>query len=176
MSVSKNGSLESFMSENSTQWIWQPSPEWIAGTNVKCLMDRTGAKTYQEFIADSQERLEEFWELITAETGVHWLRPFDKVLDVSRGVEWARWFVGGKLNIADNCVDRHRDSARPAILWEGEDGRSRQVTFPELFAQTNQLANALRGMGLEPGDRVALCTPMVPEIVPILYACFKRAW
>ena len=110
------------------------------------------------------------------ELAVEWFEPYQRVLDASRGVEWARWFIPGKLNIAWNCLDRHADGAardRLAVIWEGEDGGIRTLTFGELRRETDRLANALHGLGLAPGDRVALYMPMVPEVVMILYACFK---
>ncbi len=157
-------------------WIWEPSREFIERTNVYRFMQRLGIATYQEFIRYSQERLEEFWDEMVREAGIEWTEPYSQVLDASRGVEWARWFTGGKLNIAWNCLDRHcggERGGRLAIIWEGEDGAVRTLTFGELRRETNRLANALDGMGLAAGDRVALYMPMVPEVVAILYACFK---
>ena len=161
------------MAEHANKWIWQPTREWIEQTNVYRFMQRLGISRREEFIRFSQEHLEEFWAAIAEEVGIRWFRPYQEVLDTSKGVEWSRWFVGGKLNIADNCVDRYRASNRLAILWEGEDRSPREITFAQLARETNQLTNALRDMGLKPGDRVAMCMPMVPEIVTILYACFK---
>jgi acetyl-CoA synthetase len=161
------------MDTGASKWIWEPTPEWIERTNVYRFLKRLGLNNREEFLRYSTDHLEEFWAAMTREAGIHWFQPFERVLDASRGVEWARWFVGGKINIADNCLDRHKDSQRPAILWEGEDEPAREITFAQLYEQTNRLANALRAMGLRPGDRVAMCMPMVPEIVAILYACFK---
>jgi acetyl-CoA synthetase len=157
-------------------FIWQPSREFIERTNVYRFMQRLGIATYQDFIRYSQEHLEEFWDQMARELGVEWFEPYQQVLDASRGVEWARWFTGGKLNIAWNCLDRHANGAARdhlAVIWEGEDGGIRTLTFGELRRETDRLANALRGMGLAPGDRVALYMPMVHEVVVILYACFK---
>ncbi len=161
------------MQPSENKWIWQPSPEWIEQTNVHRFMQRLSIRSCEEFIRYSQEHLEEFWAAVVEEMGIHWFQPYEKVLDTSRGVEWSCWFTGGKLNLTDNCVDRHRDTGRIAILWEGENGACRQITFGELYADVNRLANALQAMGLNQGDRVALCMPMVPEIITILYACFK---
>ncbi len=161
------------MDRKASKWIWEPSREWIEQTNVYRFMQRLGIASREEFIRFSQEHLEEFWAAMVEEAGIRWFRPYETVLDTSAGVAWSRWFIGGKLNIADNCLDRHRDSDRIAILWEGEDRPPRAITFAELYRETNQLANALRAMGLREGDRVAMCMPMVPEIVSILYACFK---
>ena len=87
--------------------------------------------------------------------------------------EWAQWFTGGRLNIAHNCLDRWADGDRVACLWEGENGATRTVTFREVREEANRVANGLRALGLAAGDRVALCLPMVPEILSILYGCFK---
>jgi acetyl-CoA synthetase len=153
-------------------YIWRPSPEFIERTNVYRFMQRLGIESYQEFIRYSQDRLEEFWGEMVRELGIQWFEPYHQVLDTSRGVEWSRWFIGGKLNIAWNCLDRHA-GGQPAILWEGEDGALRTLSFAELQRETNRLANALRALNLAPGERVALYMPMVPEVVMILYACFK---
>ena len=157
-------------------FIWEPSQEFIERTNVYRFMQRLGITAYQDFIRYSQDHLEQFWDEMAHELGIEWFEPYHQVLDASRGVEWARWFTGGKLNIAWNCLDRHAGGPgrdRPAVIWEGEDGSSRSLTFGELQRETDRLANALRALGLAPGDRVALYMPMVPEVVMILYACFK---
>jgi acetyl-CoA synthetase len=157
-------------------FIWEPSREFIERTNVYRFMQRLGIATCQDFIRYSQDHLEEFWDEMVSELAIEWFEPFERVLDASRGVEWARWFTGGKLNIAWNCLDRHADGAnrdRLAVIGESEDGGVRTLTFAELCHETDRLANALRSLGLAQGDRVALYMPMVPEVVMILYACFK---
>jgi len=159
--------------ERQGKWIWEPSREWIEQTNVFRFMQRLGFSDREEFLRFSVDHLEEFWAEMAVEAGIRWMHPCERVLDTSHGVEWSRWFTSGKLNIADNCLDRYRDSNHIAILAEAEDGPPREITFAQLYTEVNRLANALRTMGLNTGDRVALCMPMVPEIVTILYACFK---
>jgi acetyl-CoA synthetase len=154
-------------------WVWEPSPELIEQANVTRMMKWLGLKTREEFIAYSQEHLEEFWREMVLEAGIEWFQPFTRVLDTSAGIEWSRWFVGGKLNIAHNCVDRHRLSTRDAIVWEGEDGSTRRISFSELHRDVNRLANGLKSLGVNAGDRVALCMPMVPEVAVAMYACLK---
>jgi acetyl-CoA synthetase len=108
------------------------------------------------------------------EMRVDWAVPYGPVMDASRGPEWTRWFCGGRLNIAHNCLDRWAlEPERVACLWEAESGDSGRVTFAELRADANRVANGLQRLGLEPGDRVALSMPMTPAILPILYGCFK---
>jgi len=103
-----------------------------------------------------------------------WFTPWQKVLDWN--VPWAKWFVGGKLNVAYNCVDRHARSARrnkAAIIWEGEPGDSRVLTYGMLEREVNRFANALRSLGVVKGDRVAIYMGMVPELAIAMLACAK---
>jgi acetyl-CoA synthetase len=103
-----------------------------------------------------------------------WFTPWQKVLDWN--VPWAKWFVGGKLNVAYNCVDRHAHSARrnkAAIIWEGEPGDSRVLTYGMLEREVNCFANALRSLGVAKGDRVAIYMGMVPELAIAMLACAK---
>ncbi len=103
-----------------------------------------------------------------------WFRKWDRVL------EWnpphAQWFVGGKLNAAYNCVDRHVQNGKrnkAAIIWEGEPGDRRVLTYWDLYRQVNKLACAMRGMGVRKGDRVAIYMPMIPEAVVAMLACAR---
>lgn len=154
-------------------WIWEPAREFIERANVWRFMQKLGFDDREAFLAWSRESNEEFWDAMVREAKIEWFTPYQRVLDASAGPEWAKWFVGGRLNIAHNCLDRHAALSRPAILCEGENGATRSLTFDELRRTTNRLANAMKAMGLERGDRVALVMPMVPEIVAILYAAFK---
>jgi len=113
-----------------------------------------------------------FWERQARE--LDWVRPWRKVLD------WrpphARWFVGGKLNASVNCLDRHVAGARRnkvALLWEGEPGDRRTITYWELYRDVNRFANALKDLGVRRGDRVAIYLPMIPEAVVAMLACAR---
>ncbi len=157
-------------------WIWRPTQEWIESTNVYRLMTRLGFHSAEDFLRFSRDHLEQFWGEMIREVGIEWFHPYSRVLDDSRGPEWCRWFTGGKLNIAWNCLDRHARGPRAgnaAIIWEGEDGSTRRLTYSDLSNQVNRVANGLASLGLARGDRVALCMPMVPEVVAILCACLK---
>src|SRR5262249_36883845 len=113
---------------------------------------------------------------IVADIPVEFFRPYAHTLETSRGLPWARWFVGGTLNLAHNCLDRHARADRrdhPALLWQGEDGAARRLTYGELSAETNRLANALRRPGIGGGDGAGLSLPMLPETVAALMACAK---
>jgi acetyl-CoA synthetase len=153
--------------------IWEPSREFIERTNVWRFMRRLGFSDREAFLRFSREEPERFWDELMREMRVEWFEPYRQVLDASRGPEWAQWFAGGRLNIAHNCLDRWADSGRIACLWEAENGATREVTFREIRNEANRVVNGLNAMGLQAGDRVALCLPMVPEILSILYGCFK---
>src|SRR5688572_16108147 len=87
--------------------IWRPTADYVEGSNLHRLMDRHGFASYEEMLARSVEDIEWYWAEVATDLGIEWFRPYDRVLDVSRGIEWATWFDGGQINIAHNCVDRH---------------------------------------------------------------------
>ncbi len=136
-------------------------------------MQRLGFTDREEFLRFSVNESERFWDELMREMNVRWFEPYTAVLDAREGPEWARWFTHGRLNIADNCLDRWAHNKRVAAICEDESGHTRSVTFEQLLDESNRLANGLVALGLSPGDRVALCMPMLPEILSILYACLK---
>ncbi|WIV68734.1 AMP-binding protein [Natrialbaceae archaeon AArc-T1-2] len=137
-----------------------------------------------------------FWDELVDYLGIEFDEEYDEVRDDSEsetrsvsegasdepasrgGPQFTDWYPGGKINIAHNVLDRHADLEaetrnRVACIWEGEDGEVREVTYHDLHRQSNKVANALEERGVETGDTVALYMPMVPEVVSILYGCFK---
>ena len=153
--------------------IWEPPPEFVETTNVWRFLRRLGFADREAFLRFSREEPERFWDAILREMRVEWFHPYSQVMDVSRGIEWATWFTGGKLNIAHNCLDRWAQTDRIACIWETENGDTGSLTFRELRARSERIAAHLQDLGLVPGDRVALCLPMIPDILAILYGCFK---
>ncbi len=139
-----------------------PSPEWRSRANV----------SDPQIYADAARDPEAFWAGFAAE--LEWMRPWDRVL------EWkaphATWFGGGQLNVSVNCVDRHARTARrnkAAIIWEGEPGDRRTLTYWDLFRQVSAFANVLKSLGVKKGDRVALYLPLVPELAIAMLACAR---
>lgn len=156
--------------------IWEPHGDYKEKPNIKRFMDKYGIRDYDELISRSTGDIEWFWNAALKDLGVEWYRPYDKILDTSLGFPWAKWFTGGKINIAYNCLDRHIRSgrgSRVAIIWEGDDGTTRRVTYSELYRDVNRVASALKGLGIKKGDRIGIYMPMVPEIVVALYSCLK---
>jgi acetyl-CoA synthetase len=155
--------------------LWRPTEELIRRSNVHRFMERHGIPDYETLLSRSVADIGWFWDAVMSDLGVLWDRPYGKVYDSSDGVPWTKWFLGGKLNIVRNCLDPHakRRPGAPALIWEGEEGATRTMTFGELYREVNRLANALSALGVEKGDRVGLYLPMVPEVVTAFYAILK---
>ena len=152
--------------------IWTPSQETIDHARVTAFMREHGIDDWRELRRRSAEDTEWFWDAAVRHLGIEFFTPYERVLDTSRGPEWATWFGGGTINLTHNCVDRHARTApdRVAVIAESEDGEVQQVTYAELEARVNQLANALLELGVVPGQTVGLYLPMLPEAVAALYA------
>src|SRR5690349_18368119 len=131
--------------------IWDPSPDFIARTNVWRFLQRLGFSDRESFLAFSREQPERFWDEVMREMQVAWFEPYTQVMDASRGPEWTRWFTGGRLNIAYNCLDRWEPS-RVAAIWESEGGDTGTLTFGVLQRQSNRVAHGLTALGLRAGD------------------------
>src|SRR6266480_4652568 len=147
--------------------IWEPSPEVIQRSRLKRFMDRHGIETFDELLRRADDDIEWFWDAVIKDLGVAFYRDYDKVVDLSQGKAWARWWIGARMNIIASCLDRHRDgefASKPAIIWEGEPGDSRTMTYGELDQQVSRLAGALRKLGVRQGDRIGIFMPMCPEV------------
>jgi acetyl-CoA synthetase len=153
-----------------TDVVWSPDEAVLEHANVVRLMRRHGFATYRELVERSVEDPEWFWPAAVADIGLELFEPWSQVVDLSRGPEWATWFLGAKLNIAWNCVHRWR-SDRVAAVFRGEDGARRQLTFAELSDAVTRLAERLVELGVGPGDRVAIYLPMSPEVAIASHAC-----
>ncbi|MGH3017657.1 MAG: AMP-binding protein [Gaiellaceae bacterium] len=153
--------------------VWTPDEATLERANVVRLMRRHGIDDYRDLVARSIDDPEWFWPATVEDMGIEFAEPWRKVVDASRGPEWATWFVGGKLNIAWNCVHRWaaERAAETAAVFRGEDGVRRELTFGEQSAQVTKLAEALVRLGVDPGDRVAIYLPMSPEVAIASHAC-----
>lgn len=170
-----------------SDYVWRPDARWIEEANVTRLMRRCGVavdgrdleaagRAARAFVRRTQEDIEWFWRAALEDMRVAWHTPYTRVVDASRGNAWADWFVGGKLNIVENCVDRHAAGANAdkfALVAETEDGGVRRYTFADLDAEVGRLAAALRALGLREGDRAACYMPMLAEVVIAMLATQK---
>jgi acetyl-CoA synthetase len=152
------------MAKTATKFIWEPDRATLERANVTRLMRKHGIDDYWELVRRSQEDPEWFWPAAIDDMGLEFSCPWDQVMDLSRGPEWTTWFVGGKVNIAWNCVHRWAESQPDAVgaVGLGEDGSRREHTFAELSREVTRLAEALVELGVEEGDRVAIFLPMSP--------------
>jgi acetyl-CoA synthetase len=157
------------------QAAWVPSPEQAAATNVGRFMSAHGLSGFDALVRRSIDEPEWFWDAAVRFLDLTWFTPYSNVLDTADGIAWARWFTGGTLNLAHNCVDTRAaaDPDRTAVVWEGEDGAVRTWSFAELRAQADGLAHALERRGVGEGDAVGVFLPMLPETVASLLAIAK---
>jgi len=153
--------------------IWRPTAERIARARITRFMRAHGIASLDELLRRSVADPEWYWDAVSRDLGFRWMKPYTRVLDTSRGIAWPRWFEGGRMNLSDNCVDRHVDEGRgeqPAIIWEAEDGEVRAWTYRELSRDVNRLANVLTRLGVRAGDAVGLFLPMCAEAAIALMA------
>jgi acetyl-CoA synthetase len=151
--------------------VWSPSPELVERANITRLMRRLGCADFHELHHLSVDDPERFWPELIDDLGLDFSQPWDRVVDVSDGPEWAKWFVGARLNVAANCVHRWRDLTGDAAVFRGEDGTRSALTWKELSRQVTQVAEALVELGVREGDRVALFLPMSPAVAVASHAC-----
>jgi acetyl-CoA synthetase len=127
---------------------------------------------YDKICAKAAADPEAFWAEVARE--LHWFKPWDKVLEWE--VPWAKWFIGGKLNLSYNCLDRHVQTWRKnkaAIIWESEPGEVRTYTYQQLLSEVCKCANVLKSLGIKSGDRVAIYMGMCPELAIAMLACAR---
>ncbi len=156
--------------------VWRPTPEYIENANLTRFMRQHGISDFEELMRRSTEDVAWFTEAVLNFLDIRFYQPYTQVVDLSKGIQWPRWCVDGKMNIVHNCVDKYIGTpteGQAAYIWEGEEGGTRTVTYGELYRLTNQAANALRELGLGKGDAIGIYMPMVPEIVPALLAIAK---
>src|SRR5215216_587864 len=140
-----------------------PPPDFVANALV------TGTAMYDE----AAEDFEAFWARQASEL-VTWFKDWHTVLEWE--LPFAKWFLGGELNVSYNCLDRHVEAGngtKVAFHWEGEPGDTRTITYADLLDEVQKFANVLKGLGVSKGDRVNIYLPMVPELPVALLACAR---
>ena len=140
-----------------TDIIWSPTSEYIERSNVTRFMRAHGIETPEELVERSVADVAWFWDAVVHDLDIGFLEPYEQVLDIARGVEWATWFGGGRLNLAHQCVDRWAVATpeAPAVVWEGEDGAVRTWSYADLRRECDRLAaeleaaTGIRGAGAD---------------------------
>ena len=155
------------MSQPAHPSVYPPPPEFVRKAHVQ------GMEGYLDLYRRADQNPEEFWAEV-AEREIHWFEKWSHVL------EWqppfARWFVDAKLNASYNCLDRHISTHRKnklAILWEGEPGEQRFLTYQELYRLVVRFASVLKSRGYQAGDRAIIYMPMIPELPIAMLACAR---
>ncbi|MDH3974953.1 MAG: acetate--CoA ligase [Deltaproteobacteria bacterium] len=146
--------------------VFNPAKDFSANAHIKSM------EAYEEIYARARKDPESFWAEQAEE--LHWFKKWNQVLDWKP--PFAKWFVGGELNIAYNCIDRHLDTWRKnkaALIWEGEPGDERVLTYQDLHREVCRFSNALKSLGVVKGDRVAIYMGMVPELAIAMLACAR---
>jgi acetyl-CoA synthetase len=158
------------------EFVWHPSPQLIAQSNLQHFIDQHRLGSYEELMRKSTADIGWFWDSVLRDLDIQFYRPYERVLDLSRGKAWARWCIGGTMNIVHNLLDKHENSPtdlKLAIKSETENGTSRALSYKELREEVNKVAAALRALGLGKGDAIGVFMPMVPEIVVAMLAIIK---
>ncbi|MDP8911328.1 MAG: AMP-binding protein [Actinomycetota bacterium] len=156
------------------EFVWTPTSEQVEQANVTRLARRLGCADYHELHRLSVEDPERFWPALVDDLGLEFSQRWEQVLDASAGIEWARWFVGGRLNVAWSCVHRWAHGERAdeeAAVWQTEDGERTAFSFRELSAEVTRLAEGLASLGVGEGDTVATFLPMSPQVAIASHAC-----
>jgi acetyl-CoA synthetase len=152
---------------------WSPTDDVIARAQLTRFISSCECATFDDLYRRSVEDVEWFTERVLRFLNIQFDRPYEKILDLSRGPEWPRWLVGGRLNIVKSCLDRWEDTQvahKPAVIWEGEEGEIRDLTYAELLIEVERCAAGLRACGYGKGDAIGIHLPMILETVVALLA------
>jgi acetyl-CoA synthetase len=155
------------------QTAWTPTPEVIEKAQLTKFMHQVGVKTWDELYQFSINDVEKYTEEVLKFLDIKFDPPYQKLLDSSEGIEWSKWCVGGGLNISEMCLDRWIGTEienQPAIIWEGEDGEVREVSYNELLWKVEECSAGLRFYGFKKGDAIGIHLPMMIETIVALLA------
>ena len=158
------------------QFVWHPTPEVIAQSNLQRFVNKHGLGSYDELMQRSTTDIAWFWDTVLRDLDIQFYRPYSSVVDLSEGKPWARWCVDGEMNVIHNMLDKYTGTPtdeKIAIKSETENGTTRTLTYKELREEVNKMAGALRSLGLGKGDAIGVFMPMVPEIVIAMLAIIK---
>lgn len=156
--------------------VWRPDSRSVEAAHLTAFMRAHGIRDFGELMTRSTGKVAWFTEAVLKYLDIQFYEPYTQVMDLSNGIQFPKWCVDGKMNIVHNLLDKHADTQQaglPALIWEGEEGSVRRLTYKELYEQTNKTANALRSLGLGKGDAIGLFMPITPEIVIAALAIAK---
>jgi acetyl-CoA synthetase len=155
---------------------WRPTEEYLNRSRLLRFLKQCGFSTYEELLEWSTAQPAAFWDAVMRDLDLRFYEPYEQTLDASRGLPWTTWFRGGRYNYVHNALDKWAEGPerdRVCLIWEGDDGEVRRLTFGELAEAVNRLAAGLLRLGLAKGDRVGIFMPMTPETVAATLAVNK---
>ena len=155
---------------------WQPTTQYIENSRLAEFLRVQGIADYESLSRRSNEDPAWYWDTVIRYFGIRFFRPYERVMDTTKGLPWSQWCVGGTTNLVLNCLDAHQGTSildKPAVVWEGEDGTVRTWRYAELIAETERLAAGLHALGLGKGDAVGIYMPMMPETAAAFFAVAK---
>ena len=167
---------ESLSKSEAHRVVWHPTPEQVERANITRFMKKHHISSYEELLRKAAQEPDWFYPSILKELNIPWIKEYDQVVDLSRGMELPLWFKGGLTNLYGYALTKHVENGSGdmlALLWEGEDGASKRVTYLELKEETDRLAVGLKELGIRKGDRIGVLLPQIPEIQPVLFAIAK---
>src|SRR5262245_42416448 len=147
---------------------WRPTDDVIARAQLTRFISFCGLETFDNLYQRSVADVEWFTERVLRFLEIQFDKAYDRVVDLSRGAQWPQWLIGGRLNIVRSCLDRWEDTVvarKPAVIWEGEEGVTREMDYADLLIEVERCAAGLRACGYGCGDAIGIHLPMVPETV-----------
>jgi acetyl-CoA synthetase len=157
-------------------YIWTPPKDVVDKANVTDFIQAHGIKSYQDLVRQSTSDIRWFWGNLPDWLELEWFSEPKDVYDASKGIEWTRWYIGGRINVAYNVLDRIVKRGlgnRVAMTWIGEDDRVVQLTYNEMLDHVNRFSNLLVDLGVKKGDVVAIYAPIMPETVVAMLASMR---
>ncbi|MCV0372597.1 MAG: AMP-binding protein [Nitrosarchaeum sp.] len=158
-----------------SDFVFIPSEEQIKSSNIFKFMQKHNATSLDNLSKKANENLEWFWQQVDKDIGLVWDKPYERILDMSKGIQWSQWFVGGQTNIYKSSVEKfsQSDPTKIAYYFESEDGKRSTITYRDLDIKVSKLANGLKEIGVKKGDVVAIYLPMIEEAILAILASAK---
>ncbi len=159
-----------------SDYVWHPTPDIIERAHLTHFMRQIDVSDFDSLIERSSQNVAWYTQALLSYLDIRFRVPFREVLNLDAGLPWPKWCLGGEMNILDNCLDKRMGTpieGATAMIWEGEEGLVRSLSYVELIREVNRTANALRSLGLGGGDAVGLYMPLTPEEVIACLAVIK---
>ncbi len=153
--------------------VYKPSREALESTNIYKLSLLLGQESVEKLYEFADLEREAFWDAVVKDCGIQFFEPYSRIIDESGGKEWTKWFTGGKINMAYNCVEKHKDSSAPAIICENEDASRISISYRELDEKTGRMSAFLKSNGVGSGERIGIFMPLAPESIVAMYSIIR---